>query len=249
MTRPPRSPGPARIRLASYNIRKGVGTDRVRNPLRILKVLQEVDADIIALQEADRRFGTRASVLPQVLLDHHSDYEAVPLDVQADSMGWHGNAILVRKGMQVLQHDIIHIPCIEPRGVVTATIATPAGALTVFGMHLDLSGLWRVRQARAIAGLAETARAAGPTVLMGDCNEWRAAAGCFREFGRRFTILDCGPSFHSRRPVGRLDRIMHCERLQLGDCGVHHTPLAATASDHLPVWAELAFKPGTPRSS
>jgi endonuclease/exonuclease/phosphatase family metal-dependent hydrolase len=150
MTRPPRSPGPARIRLASYNIRKGVGTDRVRNPLRILKVLQEVDADIIALQEADRRFGTRASVLPQVLLDHHSEYEAVPLDVQADSMGWHGNAILVRKGMQVLQHDIIHIPCLEPRGVVTATIATPAGALTVFGMHLDLSGLWRVRQARAI---------------------------------------------------------------------------------------------------
>lgn len=249
MNRPSRTIGTARIKLASYNIRKGVGTDRVRNPLRILKVLQEVDADIVALQEADRRFGTRASVLPQVLLDHHSDYEAVPLDVQADSMGWHGNAILVRKGMKVLAHDIIHIPCFEPRGVVTATIATSTGPLTVFGMHLDLSGLWRARQARAIAGLAEAARAAGPTVLMGDLNEWRERAGCFREFGRHFRILDCGPSFHSRRPVGRLDRIMHCEGLMLAACGVHHTPLAATASDHLPVWAELHFRLGTPRSS
>lgn len=249
MTRPPRTSGTPRIRLASYNIRKALGTDRVRNPLRILKVLDEVGADIVVLQEADRRFGSRAAVLPQVLLDHHSDYVAVPLDVQTDSMGWHGNAILVRKGMAVLHHDIIHIPFLEPRGVVTATIATPAGPITVFGMHLDLSGLWRGRQARAIAALAETARAAHPTVLMGDCNEWRERAGCFREFGRRFTILDCGPSFHSRRPVGRLDRIMHCERLQLATCGVHHTPLSTMASDHLPVWAELHVKPGTPRSS
>jgi endonuclease/exonuclease/phosphatase family metal-dependent hydrolase len=249
MIRPSRSPGPARIKLASYNIRKGLGTDRVRNPLRILKVLAEMDADIVTLQEADRRFGSRAAVLSQVLLDHHSDYEAVPLDVQTDSMGWHGNAILVRKGLAVLHHDIIHIPCLEPRGVVTATIATSAGPITVFGMHLDLSGLWRGRQARAIAALAETARAAHPTVMMGDCNEWRERAGCFREFGRRFTILDCGPSFHSRRPVGRLDRIMHCERLQLAACGVHHTPLAATASDHLPVWAELRIAHTAPRSS
>ena len=236
MTLPSRSD---RLRLATYNIRKALGTDRVRDPLRILKVLAEVDADIVALQEADRRFGTRAAVLPALLLDHHSDYQAVPLDVQTDSMGWHGNTILVRKGLQVLHHDIIAIPCLEPRGVVTATIATPAGVLTVFGMHLDLSGLWRARQARVIARLAETAAALHPTVLMGDCNEWRARAGCWREFGRSFAILDCGPSFHARRPVGRLDRIMHCERLVPEACGVHRSLLAASASDHLPVWADL----------
>jgi endonuclease/exonuclease/phosphatase family metal-dependent hydrolase len=240
---------PARIKLASYNIRKALGTDRVRNPLRILKVLQEVDADVIALQEADRRFGSRAAVLPQVLLEHHSDYVAVPLDVQHDSIGWHGNAILVRRGITVLHHDIIHIPCLEPRGVVTATLETATGPLTVFGMHLDLSGLWRARQARAIVALAGAARMANPTVLMGDLNEWRANAGCLREFARHFAILDCGPSFHSRRPVGRLDRIMHCDRLVLAGCGVHRSPLAAQASDHLPVWAELAIAPGISRSS
>ncbi len=229
-----------RIKLASYNIHKGVGTDRKRDPARILNVLNEVGADIVCLQEADLRFGTRASVLPRFLIESHTDYIPVPLDVQHDSMGWHGNAILARRGITVESHDIIHIPCLEPRGVVTATLGIGGAQVSVFGMHLDLSGLWRVRQARAIAALGEAARTQRPTVLMGDLNEWRAVSGCFREFGRHFALLDPGPSFPSRRPLGRLDRIMHCDRLAVTDSGVHRSALAATASDHLPVWAEFA---------
>lgn len=228
-----------RIKVASYNIHKGVGTDRRRDPARILNVLNEVDADIVCLQEADLRFGTRASVLPRFLIESHTDYVPVPLDVQHDSMGWHGNAILVKQGIAVESHDIIHIPCLEPRGVVTATLDLGGASVSVFGMHLDLSGLWRVRQARAIANLAGAACAERPTVLMGDINEWRTQAGCFREFSRHFTVLDPGPSFPGLRPLGRLDQIMHCERLRLEDCGVHRSALAAIASDHLPVWARF----------
>jgi endonuclease/exonuclease/phosphatase family metal-dependent hydrolase len=228
------------IKVASYNIHKGIGTDRKRNPARILKVLAELDADIVCLQEADLRFGTRASVLPRFLIEGHSDYIPVPLDVQHDSMGWHGNAILVRRGITVERHDILHIPCLEPRGVVTATLGIGGVSVSVFGMHLDLSGLWRARQARAIAALGDAARRHRPTVLMGDLNEWRANAGAFREFGKHFALLDPGPSFPSRRPLGRLDRIMHCDRLVAKDCGVYRSALAATASDHLPVWAEFA---------
>lgn len=228
-----------RIKVASYNIHKGVGTDRQRDPARILKVLAEVDADIVCLQEADLRFGKRTSVLPPFMIASHTDYVPVPLDVQHDSMGWHGNAILVKRHIRIDAHDIIHIPCLEPRGVVTATLGIGAASVSVFGMHLDLSGLWRVRQARAIAALGEAARQQHPTVLMGDINEWRANAGCFREFGKHFTVLDPGLSFHSQRPIGRLDRIMHCDRLVLRSCGVHRSALSATASDHLPVWAEF----------
>jgi endonuclease/exonuclease/phosphatase family metal-dependent hydrolase len=36
------------IRVASYNIRKAIGTDRRRSPERILAVLSEIGADIIA---------------------------------------------------------------------------------------------------------------------------------------------------------------------------------------------------------
>lgn len=229
------------FKVASYNIHKGVGSDRRRDPARIINVLNELEADIVCLQEADLRFGSRESVLPRFLIEAHSDYVPVPLDVQGDSMGWHGNAILARRGIAVESHDILHIPCLEPRGVVTARLKVGEAALTVFGMHLDLSGLWRVRQARAITALADAAREAGPVVLMGDLNEWRSVAGCFREFGKHFTLLDPGPSFPSRRPLGRLDRIMHCESLAATACGVHRSALAASASDHLPVWAEFAL--------
>lgn len=237
---PPPAP-PTTFKVASYNIHKGVGTDRKTDPARILRVLTEIDADIVTLQEADRRFGTRSSVLPPFMIASHTDYVPVPLDVQHDSMGWHGNAILVKNSVSIESHDIIHIPCLEPRGVVTATVGIGGTQVSVFGMHLDLSGLWRVRQAKVIAELANTARQHNPTVLMGDLNEWRRQAGVFREFGRHFSILDPGPSFHAARAIGRLDRIMHCERLVMGSCGVHRSALAATASDHLPVWAEFSL--------
>lgn len=227
------------IKVVSYNIHKAFGTDRKRNPLRILNVLEEVDADIVVLQEADRRFGKRESALPSFLIEQHTNYRAVPLDVQRDSMGWHGNAILVREGITVRHHDIIHIPYLEPRGVVSATLGIGTQELSVFGMHLDLSGLWRARQARAIAELAYCHQQLRPTLLAGDLNEWRANSGCHKEFSRHFSILDCGRSFHSLRPLGKLDRIMHCERVRAVDWGVHHSALAQKASDHLPVWARF----------
>ncbi|MFM5907664.1 MAG: endonuclease/exonuclease/phosphatase family protein, partial [Novosphingobium sp.] len=71
-----------RIKVASYNIHKGVGLDRRCDPDRILSVLREIDADVIALQEADRRFGSRASVLPRAMIDDHSPWRTVPLNTR-----------------------------------------------------------------------------------------------------------------------------------------------------------------------
>ena len=50
---------PPTITVACYNMRKAIGTDRRRNPDRVLEVLQEIDADVVALQEADKRIGGR----------------------------------------------------------------------------------------------------------------------------------------------------------------------------------------------
>ncbi|RVT39866.1 endonuclease/exonuclease/phosphatase family protein [Sphingobium algorifonticola] len=234
------------FRVATYNIRKAIGTDRRRNPERILDVLSEMDADVIALQEADRRFGIRHAVLPPRLLESHSVYKAVPLDVQADSMGWHGNAILVRKDVPIDAHDIVHLPCLEPRGAIMAQLALPATPLRLFGMHLDLSGLWRRRQATTIIHAATSATEILPTVLMGDLNEWSADRGCLADFARHYRFAPCGRSFHARRPVARLDRIMYCDRLTLLDCGVHASASARKASDHLPIWAEFTRTPDHP---
>lgn len=230
------------MKLASYNIHKGIGADRRRDPGRIIDVLNTLDADIVTLQEADRRFGQRQAVIPPFLLASHSDYRAVELDVQTDSMGWHGNGILVRQGVELLEQDILHIPHLEPRGCVTALLEVGGCKVRVFGMHLDLSGLWRRRQARRILDLAGGGEAEHPTVLMGDLNEWRPRGGCLSDFGGHFTDAPCGRSFPARSPVGRLDRILFSEHFKLRDCGVLNDSTTRIASDHLPVWAELEVR-------
>jgi endonuclease/exonuclease/phosphatase family metal-dependent hydrolase len=230
------------IKVASYNIRKGIGTDRRRDPDRILEVLREIDADVIALQEADRRFGTKAAILSPHLLEEHSPWKAIPFGARETSMGWHGNVLLVRKGAHVIDCEAIHLPAIEPRGAVMADVRVEGAPIRVVGMHLDLSGLWRRRQAHTIMMHVDASTERRPTIMMGDLNEWSRNSGALRDFGRRFGFAATGPSFHARRPVGRLDRIMVSPELNLLDCGVWQSAIARKASDHLPIWAmvELA---------
>jgi endonuclease/exonuclease/phosphatase family metal-dependent hydrolase len=226
------------IKVASYNIHKSVGLDRLRRPERILDVLTEIDADVVGLQEADRRFGDRVSALPVQMIADHSDYVHVPLGSRPDSIGWHGNAILVRKGTEILTQAHIYLPTLEPRGAVMAEVRIHGIRLRVVSMHLDLSGLWRRKQARAIL-TALDARRPLPTVLMGDLNEWRRDSGCLHDFGRHYRFAPTGKSFHAQRPVARLDRIMADHSLQFSECGVHHSVRARRASDHLPIWAQV----------
>lgn len=225
------------IRVASYNMRKAIGTDRRRNPERVIEVLCEVGAHVIALQEADRRFGERASALPQHLLEDHSPYRPVSLPHRTGGIGWHGNAILVHRDVEVEACEALHIPALEPRGAVLSELSIDGTKLRVIGMHLDLSGLWRRRQSRAILHRADLGEAL-PTVMMGDLNEW-TNGGCLRDFAQHFAFAPTGRSFHARRPVAALDRIMF-RGLELMDCGVHSSPKARQASDHLPIWAEFA---------
>ncbi|KQM66598.1 MULTISPECIES: endonuclease/exonuclease/phosphatase family protein [unclassified Sphingomonas] len=227
------------IKVASYNMRKAIGTDRRRMPERTLEVLREVDADIIALQECDRRLGERAGVIPLHMLDDHSPWKAVPIAIRAQSMGWHGNALLVRKEATISAPRRIEIPALEPRGAVRADVTLNGMTLRVVGMHLDLSGLWRRKQAHAILHDVDGCQPPLPSVLMGDLNEWTPQSGCLRDFGRNHCFAETGPSFHARHPVGRLDRIMVSGELRVVDSGTHHSAAARKASDHLPIWATL----------
>ncbi|WP_156679713.1 endonuclease/exonuclease/phosphatase family protein [Sphingomonas profundi] len=227
--------------VASYNIRKAIGSDRRRRPDRILDVLREVDADIIALQEADRRFGARQSALPLHMIAEHSDYMPVPFDIRPGSLGWHGNALLVRKAATILHHAPLTLPALEPRGAVLADIRLGGREIRVVGMHLDLSGLWRRRQAHAVMAHIQQQPRALPTVMMGDMNEWRRHGGCLSDFGQHYRFAETGPSFHARQPIARLDRIVVGEGLTVAETGVHRSLHARTASDHLPIWARLRF--------
>lgn len=225
--------------VASYNIRKAIGIDRRRKPERILEVLAELDADIIALQEADRRFGERVSALPFSLIDGHGLYKHVPVAIRPHSIGWHGNALLVKQHIEILDYGALHLPSIEPRGAVVADLRVGKTALRVVGLHLDLSGLWRRRQSAAILHHLAAQHDRMPSVLMGDTNEWRPANGCLRDFGTHHVSVLTGPSYHARMPVAALDRIFVSPEFSIVEAGVHSSAKSRLASDHLPIWAKL----------
>ncbi|MEO6041813.1 MAG: endonuclease/exonuclease/phosphatase family protein [Croceibacterium sp.] len=227
-----------RLTFASYNIHKGVGLDRRRDPDRILAVLHELDADVVALQEADMRFGSRAAVLPRRMLDERH-WHVAALAMRPAGMAWHGNAILVRRGIEILGAEPIALPVLEPRGAVCARLRLQGREFMVAGMHLDLSGLLRRQQVRAIC--AQMARHAAPTVLMGDFNEWSVRGGALKAFGPAWNVLHPGRSFPSRSPLAQLDRIVHTREWSCDHAGVHHSALASVASDHLPVRAALTL--------
>ena len=226
------------LTFASYNIHKAVGRDRKRDSGRILSVLNEIDADIIALQEADRRIGTREACISRAEIDD-SPWRLVEVAKRPRSIGWHGNALLVRRGFDIHEGEALDLPTLEPRGAACGEISVEGHRIRVIGTHLDLSGLRRRDQIRSLVGFVDECSRDLPTVIMGDFNQWGRATGAMREFADRWMVVTPGKSYPSRQPVATLDRIVASKHWGCVEAEVHHTALSAVASDHLPVAAKL----------
>lgn len=233
------------LKIASYNIHKAVGTDLRRDPSRTIAVLREIGADLVALQEVDRRFGDRAGVLDLARLEAETGLAPVPLHDRLGrrAMGWHGNLLLLR-GAEVERAEPVTLPGLEPRGAILADLRVAGQPLRVIAAHLGLTRTARLAQARRLA--AEIGGADDrPTLLMGDFNEWRLGVGCglmpLRRGLRavRRSAEGAVPSFPAQFPVLPLDRIIGCNRARVDTPTVHDSALARRASDHLPLTARL----------
>jgi endonuclease/exonuclease/phosphatase family metal-dependent hydrolase len=225
------------LRLASYNIRKAVGLDWRRDPRRTLRVISGLDADIVALQEADKRLGLRPAAVSPEAIARETDLRPVPLGHSPVSLGWHGNAVLVRKSLEVTAATCLELPGIEPRGCVLVRLATEAGQFTVVAVHLGLRRRCRRLQFRKILGAlrrSDPARA----VILGDFNEWSPDRG-IEPLLPHFRVVSPGNTFHASQPVAPLDRFALGRRVRLIEAGVEDGPVARRASDHLPVWTEV----------
>lgn len=222
------------IRIASYNMRKARGLDQKRRPERTLQVINGLNADVVLLQEADKRLGSRPSALPRELIMAETDFQLVNVSQNNPSIGWHGNAILMRQGLDVSHVELVDLPGFEPRGAVRIQLDLGAG-LTVVAVHLGLRR--RDRQAQ-LAKLAAATAGDRHCVIAGDFNEWSATKG-FQPLKERFAISSPGLSFHARRPIAALDRFALSHGVALRDAGVDQSSLARVASDHLPIWSDI----------
>ncbi|WP_112810080.1 endonuclease/exonuclease/phosphatase family protein [Ensifer sp.] len=233
------------IVIASYNIHKCVGTDGRFDPSRTAQVIGELGADIVALQEADQRFGERAGLLDLEHLRREAHLVSVPISgFSTKGHGWHGNVLLLREGA-VSDVKQLKLPGVEPRGALVVDLDLKIGPLRVIAAHLGLLRHSRAQQAEAIIEAASDA-GGRPTLLIGDLNEWR--------MGKRSSLSFLSPvfdpshatvaSFPSRFPLLPLDRVLGNPHSLVTSVAVHDSPLARVASDHLPVKASIDLKVG-----
>ncbi|SEW03293.1 Metal-dependent hydrolase, endonuclease/exonuclease/phosphatase family [Cognatiyoonia koreensis] len=219
-------------RICSWNIRKALGTDRKRHPARILSILDYLQADIMVLQEADFRLGDRKPALPNHLLQDVG-FRAVDTHPASPSIGWHGNAILLRRGISVDDVDLIRLPGLEPRGALCAELSGRFGKVRIIGLHLGLLRRSRRQQMAHLVDVLDHRREM-PTLLAGDFNERSQARG-FEPFASDFKVLSAGPTFHSRFPRIALDRMAHNALVEMSKLKPLLTAQTRLASDHLPI--------------
>ena len=224
-----------RIRVVTYNIHRARGWDRATRPDRIITVLQEVDADIIALQEV---------LFSQALLIKNAlGFGGVAFNsTHRLRHDLYGNVCLSR--LPLTGHASYDLTCKTrmPRGCLRTDVGHGAASLHVFNVHLGLSYRERIQQVRMLKEILDPRAMTGPRLLLGDFNEWfnGAASRLLRkEFGdpcgRRRSLR----THPSPLPVFPLDRIYYDPAVTLDHVAVHRSRAARAASDHLPTYADL----------
>lgn len=224
--------------IASYNIHKCVGSDGRFDPGRIAEVIAEINPDVIALQEADKRFGRRDGLLDMEAIEKQTGLVPASVSTLVGGHGWHGNALLHRSG-SIMGVERLKLPGAEPRGAIIVDLELAESPLRIIAAHLGLLRHSRKRQLQAIK--AQVKSDGPPTLILGDLNEWR--------IGERSSLLTLDPhfgpvgapvpSFPAQFPVFALDRVLSSPGGLVTRIEAHDSPLARVASDHLPIKATI----------
>ncbi len=225
------------LTAATWNIHGGVGTDGRYAPERIVDVLKEIDADIVALQEVASEQAHENFLRD---LERATGFHLVAGLLRQRRGSDFGNAVLSRYPVQSVEHIDLCVDNYEPRGALDVCIdiglPTP---LRVMATHLGLRPGERREQVRRILAAVERDNP-HPTLLMGDLNEWYLWGRPLRWLHSHFREIPVAPpTFPARRPMFALDRIWVSPAGSVRRLTRHASPLARVASDHLPLVAHI----------
>ncbi|MCX7567380.1 endonuclease/exonuclease/phosphatase family protein [Sulfitobacter sp. F26169L] len=228
------------LKLASWNIRAGLGRDLRRRPERTIEVISGIDADVFVLQEADFRRQPRPAALPRIH-GRIGPYEVIDLTPDAVGLGWHGIAILKRPEITVNAIRRIDLPALEPRGAVIVDLTVKRQPVRIVGVHL---GLLRGNRRKQISYITDQLKEMGkqPTIIAGDFNEWRERKG-LETLPDWLRTHSPGPTFPAGRPLLKLDKVAMTNDIRLLDSAVLGDFHAQIASDHRPIRARFHLTP------
>ena len=223
------------FRVATYNVHRwaGVRGGKQYEPERAMGVMEELEADVIALQEVLRPFDGRD-----------------PLRRAARAMGMHlafvvtrmhkrgelGNAVLSRWPFVSAEAIDLTFGRLERRAALAVRLASGGDGerISIVSTHLALMDRTRTRQVKAL--LEHPHFDGAPTLLLGDMNAWRRnpASRGLDAYAERHNNERWPASWPSVRPVLALDRA-YASGLNLCDLHAHETAASKQASDHLPL--------------
>ncbi|HEY2049421.1 MAG TPA: endonuclease/exonuclease/phosphatase family protein [Caulobacteraceae bacterium] len=241
------------LRILTYNVHRCVGTDSRLDVGRIAAVIAAEAPDIVALQEVDvgRARTGRVDQAHEIArrLNMTPRFHAA-LRVEEEQ---YGDAILT-----ALPHTVVKAgplpghpaaPMLEPRGALWLNIELGQGrSLHVLNTHLGLVPREQQLQAAALVGEDWIGGAShkDPIVLTGDFNAGprsRVYAQFARALRNAHEFSTHGPrrvaTFPSRLPVMRIDHMFVSAGVRILGLRVGMSALSRTASDHLPLVADI----------
>ena len=239
---------PIIFRVMTYNIHHGEGLDGKVDLERIAKVITDANADAVALQEVDKNTERTGGIDMAADLAKRTNMHVAfgaNLDFQG---GKYGTAILSKHPIKSYENHVLkQARDGEPRGVLQAVLDVGQGTLLFAGTHLDHTKdqAERLFSQTQFNDLFEKYEGL-PIIFCGDFND-TPDSELHKKMSEKWTdswsLVGQGPglTMTSAQPTRRIDYIWVSgkKNFKLRWARVPRTD----ASDHLPVVAEMEFKP------
>ncbi len=243
------------IKVLVYNVHAGKDAAGVDNLQRVADVVRATSADVVLLQEVDKRTRRSGGVDQPAEYARRTGYHvAFGRSLDYDG-GEYGIAILSRWPLS--RDTAIHLPVEppqersggshEPRVAMRVTVASPFGDIVVFNTHIDASGddRWRKQEVKTIIALTQDQLRGGTRRLLfgGDFNSTPESAvqGELRASGMTDAWERCGSgaglTYPADSSVKRIDYLFLTGAATCSQASVVNT----TASDHRPVLFTIHF--------
>lgn len=231
------------LRLATFNIKNGLGSDGVVDNDRLAEVCSGLRADVLALQEVDSG-ATRSGLVNQAAVVAKacdlSYFYAPAFELKAG--GLYGNALLARGSIDTT--ELLELPAAPERQARVAALArveVEDFALSVAATHLQnrRGGAPQIAQdaEEQLEQLAVVLEALGrrrrPRVLLGDLNSGPGVVEPILT-AEGLSVANTSATAPARAPRLRIDYVA-VERLAIVSAEVVSTPV----SDHRAVVVEV----------
>lgn len=241
------------LRVMTYNVHRCIGRDGKIDVERIARVIAAAQPDVIALQDLDDRRLRVGGIDQGHLLARYLEMKfnfRSSLFVEDEC---YGDAILTHLPLRLVKAaalpGLADKPQLQPRGALWVAIDVGDLEMQLITTRLGLNRFERRAQLAALLGSDWLGSVAAhePVILCGDFNAPPSSAG-YRQLTASLQDAQTVNKNHrplntypSSLPTFRVDHIFVSPDLAVANIEVPTTEFVRSASDHLPLLAEIRY--------